>query len=149
MKTKILFAVIAALAAFAAHSVTPNPPGVVVSWQAPSSYTNGAKITDAITYNLYQATTAAGAVSATVPVQTNLRYLSAVVTKNVPVGSTQCFTAIAVVNGQLGLRTTAACTTIASSSSGTPPSNPPTGSAPLVPAAPINFKVSLLSAQPS
>jgi hypothetical protein len=90
---------------------TPTTGSIDLAYTAPTEYTDGTAIPTgtAITYNVYMGTTAGGE-SAT-PVQTSVRYTSAVVS-GLTVGTTYYFTVTAVVNGVEGPRSVEASATV-------------------------------------
>lgn len=124
---KQLLLMLCALFALPAFAQTPSG---TVNWlyTAPTQFTNGTAIpsTDTITFNLYVGTAGPGSEAAT-PVQTAIRFSSAVTSGYLP-GQQVCGTVTAVVNGVESPHSPEACATFS-----------------LVPGAPTNLTIKVTS----
>jgi len=122
MRLLLAFMLAVAIAACVNHA-TAQGPSAVLSWTAPTTYTNGSLIGSAtITYNIYQGLTGQ---EGTTPVQTNLSATTATITAGLTPGTTQCFEVTALVAGVESAKSNEACKTFA----------------PLVPSAPTSLTV--------
>ena len=107
MKTLVTFVCVAFIGILAGCAQAISAPlSSVLSWTAPTTFTNGSPITGTITYNIYQ-----GASGAEASVQTGVATTSVTITTGLSAGSTVCFQVTAVVGGVESSRTTEVCET--------------------------------------
>jgi Tfp pilus assembly protein PilX len=100
--TRGIVATIAAMIGVCACAKAPRT--AVIHWKAPTVYSDGSPIAEAITYNVYE-----GAKGAELQVSTRVSGTTYTASSGLDASSTVCFQITAVVNDRESLRSKEAC----------------------------------------